>query len=357
MHIARPIHRALIICCLGLSVIPAKGAPADDDPVRAFLRDKVGFNTREIRELDAGQAVARIIETKVREEVAVFGAVWIDVPKDFFIEQYRDIESFEGGNENVPQIGRFSDPPRLEDVARLTVDKDELKALPRCRPGDCEIKLPASIMARFRQEVDWKSSEAEAQANRLARQIMVQLIETYRKGGNAALGAYQDHARPVRVADEFRAMLENSPTLFAYLPELHHYLNDYPASQLPGSEEFFYWSKVRFGLKPTIRANHVTIYRSPESSPVAYALASKQVYSSHYFNTALELRFLVDDPRRAGSRGFFLLNMNRSRTDGLTGLSGRMIRSTVLNRTRDGMATYLRQSKQVLEQKYNRLTN
>ena len=36
------------------------------------------------------------------------------------------------------------------------------------------------------------------------------------------------------------------------LPELRRYFLEYPNAALAGADSYFYWEKVRFGLKPTI---------------------------------------------------------------------------------------------------------
>ena len=54
-----------------------------------------------------------------------------------------------------------------------------------------------------------------------------------------------------------------------------------------------------FGLKPTIRINHVVIDERPE----AVAVASKQIYATHYFWTALELRCSFPTHRAARVSG------------------------------------------------------
>jgi hypothetical protein len=66
------------------------------------------------------------------------------------------------------------------------------------------------------------------------------------------------------------------------------------------------------------------------------------------------LRLVISDAQRRDAVGFFLVNVNRSRVDRLSGLSGLIIRSTILHRTRDGMKAYLRRAKQVLEQQWRR---
>ena len=65
------------------------------------------------------------------------------------------------------------------------------------------------------------------------------------------------------------------------VPELMAYLNDYPRGRPAGAEDFLYWSVVDFGLKPTIRVNHVIVYplparqsllRSPPTRPCPHRL-------------------------------------------------------------------------------------
>lgn len=96
-------------------------------------------------------------------------------------------------------------------------------------------------------------------------------------------------------------------------------------------------------MKPTIRINHVAIQSSAEGTVVA----SKQLYSSHYFWTALELRVLVPDPARGA--GFWLVTANRSRSDGLSGFVGHIIRGKVREAARKGIESALIATKRTLE--------
>ena len=111
------------------------------------------------------------------------------------------------------------------------------------------------------------------------------------------------------------------------------------------------WSVVDFGLKPTIRVNHVTIYRlsGSSSSNVSYVIAIKQLYASHYFHSTLELRFLVDDDRRPGRPGFVLVSITRSRNDGMTGFTGSLLRPIINRRSRNAVRRYLEHVKRQVE--------
>jgi hypothetical protein len=150
------------------------------------------------------------------------------------------------------------------------------------------------------------------------------------------------------VAEEFRGLLGNSPYLPEYISNLHDYLLNYPDAELEASEDFFYWSDVEFGLKPMIRLNHVVIYREPDLT----VLASKMLYASHYFNTGLELRFLITDPNDPKPEELYLVVINRSRSDGLDGMFGGMMRGIVAGRLEKSITSFLQQGKAKLEMSY-----
>lgn len=334
---------ALLIAAASLAA--QSGSNVDD-----LLRRKMGFSANDVRALDAGAAVIEGLDTLVREELAHVGAVYIDAPSERFVERFRDIERFERGP-GVPQIGRFGSPPRLEDLESLTLPMTDVTALPTCRPGDCDVKLSAAAMRRFRDDVDWSSPSAARQANEVAREILVELVRAYQANGNAALGHYDDGDEPLPVAEQVRALLASGDPLPVPVPALLAYLDHYPRGRPAGAEDFFYWSVVDFGLKRTIRVNHVTIYPLAAGPPsgVAYAIAIKQLYASHYFHTTLELRFLVDDDRRSGRRGASLISITRSRSDGMTGVKGLFLRPIISRRSRDAVRSYLEHVKRQVE--------
>lgn len=142
-------------------------------------------------------------------------------------------------------------------------------------------------------------------------------------------------------------MIDRLPALTEHLPELKRYLLDYPKATLPNSESFLYWQEAKFGLKPTIRINHLVI----SQQPTHVAVASKMLYASHYFWTAMELRVLVPDPSRGP--GFWFVNVNRSRSDGLSGFVGAIIRGKVRGEAEKGMTAALRTTKTTLERSGN----
>ena len=335
---------------LGAALLLAGALP--EAQARSFVNDllmRAQFSAADRRVLDAGSAVVKTLDTPVRQELAHFGVVYIDAPADRFIERFGDIERFESGP-GILQIGRFRNPPQVEDLASLTLPTPDVTALSTCRPGDCDVKLSAAAMTRFRTRVNWASPTAALQANVVAREVIFDLVQAYQGTGSEALGSYDDGGEPLSVAEQFRALLTSRMQLPLPVPGLMTYLDEYPRSRPAGAEDFFYWSVVDFGLKSTIRVNHVVVYPlAGRPSGVSHVLAIKQLYASHYFHTTLELRFLIDDDRGINRRGFFLFSLTRSRIDGTAGLKGSLLRPVISRRSRTAVRGYLEHLKRQVE--------
>ena len=140
-------------------------------------------------------------------------------------------------------------------------------------------------------------------------------------------------------------MIDRLPSIGEFLPEVRKYLLEFPRAALAGSESFLYWQEAIFGLKPTIRINHVVMAEEPGGAMVA----SKMLYASHYFWTALELRVLLRDPSRGN--GFWFVTESRSRSDGLSGFTGRVIRGKVRGEAEKGTQSVLQVTRDRLQGK------
>lgn len=307
-----------------------------------YLIETVHPSSAERSTLIAGAPLTKLLDADPNNEVAVFGAVWINAPTARYIERLQDIENFErGGGFRVTK--RISSPPRLEDFKAMTLPDEDVEDLRSCRVGDCELKLGAEALERMRRTIDWSKPTARQDVESLMRQVALDYVTRYLEGGNQALAVYRDGGRPTFVASEFRSMIENMPRFSAFDPELRAYLLDFPGASLPASKSFLYWQDAQFGLKPTIRINHLVIHEDED----AIVVANKQLYASHYFWTALELRVLLPDHARG--TGFWFATLSRSRSDGLSGFMGRVIRGRVRTEARKGIERTLVATKNTLE--------
>jgi hypothetical protein len=122
------------------------------------------------------------------------------------------------------------------------------------------------------------------------------------------------------------------------------YLRSFPAGSLPGAEDFLYWSKARFGLTPFVTVTHVTI---APPTPTSAVIASKDVYSSRYFDASLTLTIASDS---VGSPdAFYLVYINRSRANALKGPLAGLRRMIVERRAIASLDENLRRVKLRLE--------
>jgi hypothetical protein len=339
----------LLVAAL-VSVLCAYPALQNDSlsaPLREFLEKNIGLNELQMQSVIAGRPVAKLLETETKDEVAIFGIVKIRAPQELFIKKYRDIVAFESGK-GVQGIGRFHAPPALGDVATLQIEDKELEAIPKCKAGDCALKLSDQAMRSLREKIDWSSPQATSQAQTVVRQAFVDYVANYQKIGDEALAVYNDQEKPHAVREGLHQLLQKSSPFIQYDPQLANYLEKYPHERPAETEDIFYWQKGEFGLKPVVRASHLVIHRNQRENQVTYAIASKMLLASHYFRAALELKSLVPDTA-AGGKSFYLVCINRSFVDGLTGFTGNMIRNTVLQKSRQSLALYLADVKQKVE--------
>ncbi len=80
----------LLISVLALESLRAQ---APSPQLQTFLRQQLQFTDQSVDDLRKGKPVAKILLSE-KQEVAVFGIVLVRVPADFFVDRFRDIESY-----------------------------------------------------------------------------------------------------------------------------------------------------------------------------------------------------------------------------------------------------------------------
>jgi hypothetical protein len=334
---------------LGISLLTAALAAQlpQTNKFETFLRKQLGVSTYELNSIEKGQIVVKLPKTSETREVAVFAVMRLDVPAEFFINRVRDITTFKN-SDNVLQIGKFSNPPRIEDLAGLTVDAADIDAIKRCRVNSCDLKMSAGMIERFRKEINWSTPNYRERAANLTRDILLEHVRLYLKGGNSALGEYNDKSYPVKLSEEFRSLLQPAPYMYEYLPEFQNHLETFPNASDVKVEDFMYWSKEKFGMKPVISLTHLTIYKRPRPDGMDVLIASKGIYATHYFEASLGVTGFIQSPTGHASRSY-LMYVNRSRADALRGLFAGFKRSLISGSVRDGTKKSMEFIRQKLE--------
>ena len=330
-------------CLLLASSLPCHAQ--DTGQLYTYFKQDIGLNDSEIAQIEGGKAVAKVLNSTSPSQVFVFGAVFIKAQPSAYVQLAGDLDKLKS-LPNYLALERFSDPPQLSDLRGFGIDADDLDDLKKCKPESCEVQLPIENIEEFKNKVDWSSADALTQVNDLAKQMALEALRDYQKGGNAALGTYRDKKAPAQVSEQFRSLLSRSTVLPEELPTLYSYLLDYPKASLPDSSSVFYWEKVKFGLKPTLRLNHqIAAHVNGAHGPID-VVAIKQLYASHYFQTALDLNFCI--PRKTG--GFYLVTLKGSEQAGLTGPKGSMVRKVAVDKTRSSLEKSLMTIKTRLEE-------
>jgi len=316
--------------------------------LQTFFRQDVGLSKDEIAAIRSGQAVAKALPSRTPAEVFLFGAIYIHAAPESYLQFVRDFDR----RRELPSywaVEVFSNPPQLSDLKGFSFDSDDIQALKKCTPGDCQIQMPASSIEELHRSINWSAADVNEQVNRLLQKTALQRLLAYQREGNQALGVYNDKHDPTVVPQQFAYMLTYAKALPARLPDFYTYLLAYPNAKPANVEDTFYWAMVKFGLKPTLRIVQMVTMRGDSADPVAYAIAEKQLYSSHYFETALDLSFCVRGSEDPKQHGFYLIMAMGSEQAGLTGAKGSIIRKAAVGRSVSNLQKALTAIKNGLE--------
>ena len=317
--------------------------------LRDFFANNIGLSEEQIAAIKSGKAVVKAMPSRTPAEVLLFGAIYVHAAPEKYTQFAHDFDRLRQ-LPNYLALGVLSNPPQLSDLTGFSFDEDDIKALKDCKPGNCLIQMPASSMDQAQNAVDWSAPDPSQQVNPLLRKAALDLVRRYQKEGNPALGVFHDKRNPTDVPQQFVYMLSYAKALPEQLPEFHGYLLGYPDHKPSNTEDAFYWAKVKFGLKPTLRIVHLITMRGKPSDPVVYAVAEKQLYSSHYFETALDLSFCVREDDTASEPGFYLIKEMGSEQAGLTGLKGSIVRKAAVSGSLSNLQKALTAIRNTLEQ-------
>jgi hypothetical protein len=331
---------AALIGCLA-SPAPAQQRPA---ALTLFLRKHIGLDSAQLALLEQGQTIVKVLDTEDKRDVAVFGIVTTDLPRDAYIRRVLDFQHSLRAPTRA-RFGLFSNPATPSDVAALTIDARDVADLKECQPGKCQVKLPAEDMRRIQEEVDWNAGDVQARVDAYARRRLREYVTDYRARGNAAMVVYDDRGN-VRAGDAFAGLLGQSPYIYEYAPSFHNYLMTYPrGGELKDLTEVLFWSvDLLPRLKPILSVTHLVVCTPPEL-PAATLVAAKQIYADHYFEAAFDLLTVVERPTATGTSGTYLVLLRRFRFDHMPSGGLINIRGKVIGKLRDQARADLEQQR------------
>lgn len=339
----------IIVALLFLIVAGAMPGFSQSNPdLQRFFQD-LGLSQDQITAIQKGQPVAKALPSRTPAEVFLFGAVYIHGAPESYLKFSHDFDRLRK-LPNYLAIGVFSSPPQISDLKTFSFDSDDIQALKDCKPGKCQIQIPTSAIEEFQRAINWSADDVNGQVNKLLREKALQRLLSYQREGNQALGVYNDKRDPTEVSKQFAYMLSYGKAFPEHLPDFYHYLLVYPDAKPANVEDTFYWARVKFGLKPTLRVVQMVTMSGNPTDQVAYAIAEKQLYSSHYFETALDLSFCVRGSDDSRQPGFYLIMAMGSEQQGLTGVKGSIVRKVAVGRSVSSLQDVLRTIRNTLEE-------
>lgn len=351
---ARSTRPGKVLAVLLASVVMAASSAAQEQPPepQQFLSKHLGFSPDQVLQVEQGAVVTKILKPD-KHEVASVGVVRLNVPQEFFVDRYRDIERHKKG-EAVLQVRKFNDPAQPEDFADLILLPQEIQSLKSCRPGGCQFKLSGRQIEMLRQQLDFSAPDIAEQASAAFRTLLAEYAREYEAGGNKAMIVYDDKGHTVESATQFTQILDQSSYLTEYAPEFQTYLREFPAAPLPGVERFQYWSRENYGhdLKPVLAVTDVILYLRESGDNPPVLIASKQIFASHYYEGSLGLTMLFERSPADSYPSFYLVYVNRSRIDLLRKWYSGLARGRISDSVRRSMEKNLSELKTKVEAEY-----
>src|SRR5215213_7610071 len=191
-----------LLVCLGTSTVLPQTSFTEFQKV---LTQKSAFEETDFATLSREQPVVRLVPVSDKREVAVSGLVNIRASAEDFVRVYREGMTRKN-NAAILEIGSFANEPALTDLQNLTIDVQDIEDLKGCIAGECQVKLSAAMIERFRREIDWQAPDYQLKATNLLKQLLLEYVRDYRRRGDAALIEYNDKRDEISVAAEHRAL-------------------------------------------------------------------------------------------------------------------------------------------------------
>src|SRR2546423_7729291 len=110
----------LTLCTLGAALL--QGAPAQQPSLTAFLRQSIGLDSMQFAAMRQGVPMVKVLDTRDRRDVAIFGIITVAVPRETYVRQVRNLAV----SLRTPcrtQLGIFSNPATAAVVQAVPIHR------------------------------------------------------------------------------------------------------------------------------------------------------------------------------------------------------------------------------------------
>jgi hypothetical protein len=176
----------------GIAAAAAQSAGTGGEAL-TYFRQQAQSTQAETDNVAKGAAVAKLLDTGGAPEIIVAGVVRVRAHPDVFVQRYEDLSIFKNSSGYL-MFQKFSSPPQESDVARMKLEKDDIKDLRTCKIGDCVIQMPGETIERARSTIDRKSPDAATEVNNRLRKGIIEGLMRWPAGRRYWSPAAKDSA-------------------------------------------------------------------------------------------------------------------------------------------------------------------
>ncbi len=293
------VRGALLLCVLALP----QSAFAQLDA--AAVAKDLGYDEGDRKKFLAGEIVSHQLGDEAKKELSVTVAMLMTSPVPPLFEHMQKGDVFEI-DQTVLAHGVITDQPATSaSFSGLELDPKELEKLAEAEAGST-FNLSSAEIGAIR-------AAAGGGAPALSKAYLAALaarVEAYRKGGVAAIAAYDRGKGEASPAKELQHAAEQMKGLASNLPDLHRAFANFPVDPAKGFQSELSWSVQEVQDRPTV----VLIHRMYGMRGDAALLVQRQFYVGQSYNSLQITVALL--PVKQGTALFY---GNRTFTDQIAG--------------------------------------
>ena len=343
----RLILRAMTVAAVLLACAVIHNGQISRERFREILAERARFGPDELNAAAADEIRVKTPPSEDKRQFAVIGIVRVKPLREVTMADFRASLSAKSNRAKLGG-GEFGVPPSADDLAGLSLSDDDIEDLKKCVVGNCDIKLPAAAIERLPAQFDWNSPDVSISVTRWYRQMLSDYAADYAIHGDKALMQYDSRKVQVRLADDYRKLLDQSLFVKELAPEFGQYLKDFPRSELSGVENSINWTAFSFGLDPVVNITHSAYYSHSTGAGTLPVAASKQIYGSRYIDSTFAVTLLVPVAGPEGVENYIVFS-DLSRSGVLDGPFSGTKHDVVENEAVDKVTDILSGAKYLLE--------
>ena len=273
---------ASVVTCLALGFLvkPAQAAPTADDILKALP-----ISDSQKQDVLNGEVIKWTTTEAGERELAVGVIMLMKGPPEKAAQLFRGAEGYKL-IDAVTSYGRISGKGTKADFANLVLNPNGEKEAARyleVEPGD-EFNLDSREIAAFQAlKVTSQDGGGTKQAvEALIRKNLLARLQAYQAQGLAGVSPYERGNKEERLSSqEILLSVDAAKIMATFFPKFIEILHNYPAADMTGVEESYFWLNIEVFSRPLFVLSHRMLYKDGET----YVASDRHFYASREYNS------------------------------------------------------------------------